>query len=334
MSNNSSTSYHNSTGHTNIFFVCMYSFISVVGFIFNLLALVFFFHLTKSRSQTIVYMTNLAIADVLLILTLPMRIYYHLGFDDLPQWLCEVLGLVLKANMYGSIFLLTSICFDRCMAVTFPMSTRVQGGRKKAPLVCLGIWMLTFGASVPIYLSKHPQVVHKDCFDGLPVYATKPAVVLTTLFVGFGIPLVIMLICSWGLARAVRRSSVAQTNLVDGRKIQRMITTSLLIFVLSFLPYHAILVHLSLYREDIPYPMQAAYRYSLVVACFNTVLDPVAYYFTTDTFRRSIDMDAVRRMFLLNSQSLETNRSRMLNMSTAEEPLNRHCRPKVSKLLR
>ncbi|XP_068444521.1 lysophosphatidic acid receptor 6 [Clinocottus analis] len=314
MWNNSSIQNHNdSTGHINIFFVCMYSFISVVGFILNLLALVFFLHHANYRSQTIVYMTNLVIADVLLILTLPVRIYYHLGFDNLPQWLCEALGLVLKANMYGSIFLLTSICFDRCMAVNFPMSSRVQRGRKKAPLVCLGIWMLTFGASVPIYLSKHQQVTHIDCFDGLPVYATKPAVVLTTLFVGFGIPLVIMLICSWGLARAVRRSSVAQTDLVDGRKIQRMITTSLLIFILSFLPYHAILVLLSLYGEDIPYPMRAAYRYSLMLACFNTVLDPVVYYFTTDTFKMNVNMGAVRRMFLLNSQSSETHRSRIPN---------------------
>ncbi|XP_054457738.1 lysophosphatidic acid receptor 6 [Anoplopoma fimbria] len=303
---------NNSTGHVNIFLVCMYSFIFVVGFLFNLLALVFFFYQTKSRSQTIVYMTNLAIADVLLILTLPMRIYYNLGFDDLPQWLCDVLGLVLKANMYGSIFLLTCICFDRCMAVTFHMSTRVSEGRRKAPLVCLGIWMLTFGASVPIYLSQRKHVSNKDCFHSLPVYATNLAVVLPTLFLGFGIPLVIMLICSWGLARAVRRSSVAKTNLVDSRKIQRMIATSLFIFILSFLPYHAILVLLYLYGENIPYPMQAAYRYSLMVACFNTVLDPVAYYFTTDTFRRSVDMG--RRMIPLNSQNSDSNhRSRMPN---------------------
>ncbi|XP_031707334.1 lysophosphatidic acid receptor 6 [Anarrhichthys ocellatus] len=315
MSNNTSIPDHNnSTGHINIFLVCMYSFVFIVGLIFNLIAMVFFLHHTKSRSQTVVYMTNLAIADVLLILTLPLRIYYHLGFDDLPQWLCDVLGLVLKANMYGSIFLLTSICFDRCMAVAFPMSTRVQEGRKKAPLVCLGIWMLTFGASVPIYLSQRTQNLNKDCFDSLPAYATKLVVVLPTLFVGFGIPLVIMLICSWGLARTVGRSSVAQTNLVDGRKIQRMIATSLLIFILSFLPYHAILVLLYLYGDTIPDPMQAAYRYSLMVACFNTVLDPVAYYFTTDTFRRSVDVGAVRRMFPFNSQTSETNnRSRIPN---------------------
>lgn len=314
MSNNTSIAcYIDSTGHINIFPVCMYSFITILGLIFNFLALVFFCSHIKSRSQTIIYMTNLAIVDVLLILTLPLRIYHHLhlGFE-LPQGLCDVLGLVLKANMYGSIYLLTCICFDRCMAVTFPMSARVQEGRKKAPLVCLGIWMLTFGASLPIYLSKRSNVTSDDCFDSLPVYATHPAVVWPTLFLGFGIPLVIMLVCSWGLVRAVGQSSVAKTNLVDSRKIQRMIATSLLIFLLSFLPYHAILVLLSLYGDNITCPMRVAYRYSLIVACLNTVLDPVAYYFTTDTFRSNMDISAFRRMFPLNTQSSD-NRTRVPN---------------------
>lgn len=292
MSNNYTACHSNRSNHIDIVPVCMYSCISIMGLIFNLIALVFFFSRKKSKSHTVIYMTNLAIADILLILTLPMRIYYHLGFSGLPQWLCDSLGLVLKANMYGSIFLLTCICFDRCMAVTFPMSKCVQEGRKKAPLVCLGIWMFTFGTSLPIYLSRR-HICHENCFDNLPVYATRPVVVLPTLFIGFGIPLVIMLICSWGLLRAIRLSTVAQTNLVDSRKIQRMIATSLLIFLLSFLPYHTTLVLVSLYRENIPNPMLTAYRYSLIVACFNTVLDPVAYYFTTDTFRRNIDRSRV-----------------------------------------
>ncbi|KAK5848650.1 hypothetical protein PBY51_006245 [Eleginops maclovinus] len=304
---------NNSAEHISIFSVCMYSFISIIGLVFNILALVFFFSQSKSRTQTIVYMTHLAIADILLILTLPMRIYYYLGFEVLPPWLCEVLGLVLKANMYGSIFFLNCICFDRCMAVTFPMSSCVQAGRKKAPWICFGIWTLTFGASLPIYLTKRKTSEYPICFDSLPVYATNPVVVFPTLIVGFGIPLVIMLICSWGLVRAVQSSTAAQTNLVDSGKIQRMIASSLLIFMLSFLPYHVILAVLSLYRDNITCPMRTAYRYSLMMACLNTVLDPIAYYFTTDTFKKNVDMSTVRRMFLLNSQSSDVNRSRMPN---------------------
>lgn len=312
MSTNNSTNCHNdSTSHISIFTVCTYSFILVIGLIFNLVALVVFLSSTKSRSQTTVYMTNLALADILLILTLPMRIYHHLGFAGLPQLLCDVLGLVLKANMYGSIFLLTCICFDRCMAVTFPMSCRVQQWRKKAPLICFGIWMFTFGASLPIYLSKHRVIANeKHCFDNLPVYATRPMTILPTLVLGFAIPLVVMLICSWGLIRAVQRSTVAQTELVDSRKIQRMIAASLFIFLLSFLPYHAILVYLFLYRDKISCPMLAAYRYSLMVACLNTVLDPITYYFTTDTFRNKVHINTLQRMFPLNSQSSLQGNSR------------------------
>lgn len=295
---------YNRTGHINILPVCIYSFIFVVGLIFNVTALVVFLSQNKSRSQTTVYMTNLALADTLLVLTLPVRIYYHLGYTGLPQSVCDGLSLILKANMYGSIFLLTCISFDRCMAVTFPMSGRVQEWRNKAPLVCLGIWMLTFGVSVPIYLSKQGQVSEEmHCFDNLPVYATQPVVVGPTLSVGFGIPLVVMLICSWGLVRAVQQSTAAQTNLVDSRKIQRMIAASLLIFLLSFSPYHATLGLLSLYRRNVSCPTLAAYRYSLMGACLNTVLDPIVYYFTTNTFRRNVDSGAGQRMLRLNSQS-------------------------------
>ncbi|XP_041638453.1 lysophosphatidic acid receptor 6 [Cheilinus undulatus] len=311
MSTNTSDSCYNETNHIKVVPVVMYSFIAIIGFILNSIALVVFCSNGRSRSQTIVYMTNLAIADLLLILTLPMRIYYHLGYNLLSQWLCNILGLVLKANMYSSIYLLMSICFDRCLAVTLPMSARVQGLRKKAPLVCFGIWLLTFGASIPIYFSKHinnSTETQRHCFDSLPVFAINPFVVIPTLVLGFGVPLVLMLICSWFLIRAVRRSTVAQTDLVDSSKISKMIITSLLIFVISFVPYHATLLLLSLNRENIPCPMLAAHRHSLMVACFNTVLDPVAYYFTTDTFRKKVDMGVVWRMLPLNSQSSDLNK--------------------------
>uniref|UniRef100_UPI0037E88BE4 lysophosphatidic acid receptor 6 n=1 Tax=Semicossyphus pulcher TaxID=241346 RepID=UPI0037E88BE4 len=308
MSINASTicySHNHTPSHLDIVPVCVYSIILIVGSMFNIVALLVFFNSARSRSHTIIYMINLAIADLLLILTLPLRIIYHLGYDILSQRLCDMLGLVLKANIYSSIYLLMCICCDRCLAVTLPMSSRVQEGRKKAPLICLGIWMLTFGASMPIYFSKQIKEDQHHCFDSLPVFATHPMVVYPTLFLGFGIPMVLMLICSWFLVRAVRRSTVAQSNLVDSSKISKMIATSLLVFLISFLPYHTTLLLVSLHRENIPCPLLGAYRHSLMIACCNTVLDPVAYYFTTDTFRRNVDVDvgAVWRMLPLNSQS-------------------------------
>lgn len=304
---------NDSTSHFDIIHVCLYSFIFIVGLTLNVIALVFFFCQIKSRSPTVVYMTNLTMADFLLILTLPVRICYHLGLKGIPPVLCDCLGLILKANMYGSILFLACICFDRCIAVSFPMSSRIQRARQKSRLVCLGVWILSFGPSLPIYILKREKVslnVTKNCFDNPPVYATQPAVVFSTLLLGFGLPLAIMLICSWILVHTVQKSPVAQTNLVDSRKIRRMIATSLLIFLISFSPYHATLVVLSLHREAITsrtcngmQPMLAAYRYSLVVACLNTVLNPIAYYFTTDTFRKNVVIGTVQKMFPLYNLS-------------------------------
>lgn len=310
---NATTCTNDSTNHFDIIHVCLYSFIFIVGLTLNVIALVFFFCQIKSISPTVVYMTNLTVADFLLILTLPVRIYYHLGLEGIPLVLCDCLGLILKANMYGSILFLACICFDRCVAVSFPMSTRIQRARQKSWLICLGVWILSFGPSVPIYILKRENVslnVTKHCFDNPPVYATQPAVVFSTLFLGFGLPLAIMLVCSWILVHTVQKSTVAQTNLLNSRKIRRMIATSLLIFLFSFSPYHATLVVLSLHREPITsrtcsgmHPMLAAYRYSLVVACLNTVLNPIAYYFTTDTFRKNMVIGTVQKMFPLYNLS-------------------------------
>lgn len=294
---------------TNPVFVAVYSVVCIPGITLNLTALIVFFCHTKSRSHTIVYMTNLAIADLLLVCTLPLRVYYHLGFQGLPQKICEVAGLVLLSNMYGSILLLTCVSIDRCLAVCFPMSSRVRDGRKKAPLVCLGIWMLTIGASLPTYLinkSRENGETQSNCFRSFPKYATNITLLASSLTVGFGMPLIIMVLGSWGLVRAVSKSTAAQmSGLTDSFKIQRMVSINLAIFLCCFLPYHIMLAVIYSYKENenIPCSVMSAYYYTLMVTCLNAILDPLAYYFTTETFRKNVEIDLVRRILPMNNLS-------------------------------
>ncbi|XP_036404981.1 lysophosphatidic acid receptor 4 [Megalops cyprinoides] len=320
MMNTSQNMSQNASSKRNLVFVGAYTLVFIAGLILNLISLVVFCRQSKSRSHTIVYMTNLAVADLLLVCTLPMRIYYHLGFSDLPQTLCEVLGLTLLVNMYGSIFLLTCISVDRCMAVCFPMSARVKDWRKKAVLVCLCVWILTIGASLPIYLFKKKKSNRGEhqCFGSAPVYATQRVAVATTLTIGFSVPLASILTCSWFLIRAIGRSEAVQTGAVDSQKIRRMITVSLVIFLVCFLPYHLILglLYASPDRRspedaegpNFPPALVSAYQYSLVLACFNAMLDPLVYYFTTETFRNNtININTIRRMLPLQSHSSDSN---------------------------
>lgn len=314
MFNNSSTLW-NCTEQSNTVYVTAYILVFILGLILNLIALVIFFCHTKSRSHTTVYMTNLALADLILVCALPIRIYKYLGFQ-VHQHIFEVSGLILLANMYVSILLLTCISLDRCLAVCFPLSPRVREGRKKAPLVCFGIWMLTIGASLPMYL-KNNSITKQEHF---PKYAVQTNALSSSLIVGFGMPLVIMVVSSWGLVRAINKSTAAQTpDLVNSQRIHRMVITNIAIFLFCFLPYHILLIVLHFYRNDVesmPCAILHAYRYSLMLACLNAILDPMAYYFTTETFRKNVDIDVVWRIWPLNNLSSDENTRSRAALST------------------
>ncbi|XP_051990270.1 lysophosphatidic acid receptor 6-like isoform X1 [Xyrauchen texanus] len=320
-----STSQNTAQGQMDVVFVTVYTVVFIVGLVLNLTALVIFLRNSKSQSHTTIYMIHLAFADLILVCTLPVRIYYHGGFKGLPQKIHEFTGLILLANMYGSIFLLTCISFDRCVAVCFPLSSRVREGRKKAWCVCLGIWFLTIGTSLPIYFKQEKTIPlnissnTEQCFANFPQYATRTVALTSTLIVGFGIPLTVMSLSSWGLIRAISKSTAAQNSeLVDSDRIKRMITTNLGIFLCCFLPYHFMLVLLYAYSkpESIPCSLVPAYQYSLMIACLNAMLDPLAYYFTTETFRSKMDVDAVRKIWHMNSNSFDGNNRSRAPLST------------------
>ncbi|XP_043099284.1 lysophosphatidic acid receptor 6 [Puntigrus tetrazona] len=292
----------------NQIFVGVYSVVFIFGLTLNLTALVVFFRNSKSSSHTTVYMIHLAFADILLVCTLPVRIYFHSVLGGLHLTVCKLSGLVMLSNMYSSIFLLTCISFDRCIAVCFPLSSLVREGRKKAWCVCLGIWILTIATSLPIYFTKKtkPGEHNMACFGGFPHYATEKAPLVSTLIMGFGIPLFIMILSSWGLIQAISKSTAVQTSdLIDSARIKRMIITNLTIFLFCFLPYHIML--LILHFKKCTCTLLTAYRYSLMVACLNAMLDPVVYYFTTETFRKKMDVESVRKIWPMNSHSSDGN---------------------------
>ncbi|XP_072447392.1 lysophosphatidic acid receptor 6 [Chiloscyllium punctatum] len=299
---------------TDHLYVTLFSFIFLLGLLFNTLALVFFFRFTKIRSQTTVYMKNLACTDLLLVASLPVRILYYVDRRTLPPLLCELTGLIFLVNMYGSIFFLTCISLDRCVAICFPMKSRVNSLRGQAKWISAGVWLLVVGASIPPYLLiRKPGNATEECqlcFHQKPSYVTNPATVVPTLLVGYGIPLSTILVCSLALLRGVHRSSAARMDYVDWHKIRNMVAANVVIFVICFLPYHTVLL-LYLAAPSQERALGASYRATISVACLNAIFDPLAYYFATETFQKSVGMKALRNALTSNTDSVDcNNRSR------------------------
>uniref|UniRef100_A0A8C3F6Y9 G-protein coupled receptors family 1 profile domain-containing protein n=2 Tax=Emydidae TaxID=8476 RepID=A0A8C3F6Y9_CHRPI len=294
---------NNSSSLTDPVFVGLYTLIFTLGLVLNLAALYIFFRCSSIRSLTTVYMKNLAVSDLLLVVSLPVRIYYYSRRPCLGDQVCEITGLLLLVNMYGSIFLLTCISWDRCMAVCFPMHPRVKALRKQAKYICLGVWLLSCAGTVPTYFTQAKGERMEHCFDNKPKYVTQPSV-SSAMALCFVLPLLVMVVCSWALLRAIRRSAAAQMELVNSAKIRSMIVANVTIFLGCFLPFHLVLIcyQVEALRGEM---LEFSYRCTLLVASANAALDPLAYYFATETFQRMVVMDNLRKAWGFHTDSAE-----------------------------
>ncbi|XP_063786964.1 lysophosphatidic acid receptor 6-like [Pseudophryne corroboree] len=291
---------------SRLLYLCGYSIIAVLGLVLNIVALYLFFHLPKLRSPTTVYMKNLAFADLLLVCTLPLRIYgYTLPPTATPSstmrtLICDVAGSLLLLNMYGSIFLLTCISLDRYLAVCFPIRSRHL--RQKAPWVCVGVWTLNLGSCIASYTSTK-ESNSSSCFYGQPPFVTKKGPTIGALTVGFLVPVLIITASSVVLLRAVGHSHVVQEGMVNKLKILHMLTANICIFLLCFLPYHTVLLLYQVLTHSCT--IDEAYKITLLTACCNTVLDPFAYYFASETMKNMVRVEIkVGKMRLIELSDL------------------------------
>ncbi|XP_015272337.1 PREDICTED: lysophosphatidic acid receptor 6-like [Gekko japonicus] len=284
------SSYTNCSQAADVAFVSIYSLLFVVGLPLNLAALWIFFFRGALRSITTIYMKNLAASDLLLLASLPLRVYYYSKRPPLSQMVCEIAGLLLLVNMYSSIFLLTCISWDRCMAVCFPLRPWAQALRRQAKYICAGVWALSILGSIPSYFASGAKGENDTrCFDSRPQYITDPRI-SSAMVVSFAVPLVIMVTCSCSLLRVVHQSTVVQMKLVKGAKIQHMVVTNVAIFLGCFLPYHLVLLWFQVGALNNAH-WDRVYRWALLLACVNATLDPLAYYFATETFQHLVAMD-------------------------------------------
>lgn len=302
---------NNSSCHrvSQVLYLSGYAIILFSGLIINSVAIFLFFYVNKLRSPTIVYMKNLVITDLLLVCTLPLKIYCYTvqpsKMDtDIEFKICNITGSFLLLNMYGSIFLLTCISFDRYLAVCFPLRSRHL--RQKALWVCVGVWLLNITACTVTYLSSRSGT-NSSCLDGRPTFVTKRLPTVGAISIGFLAPLAVIVIGSVAMLRSMNRSQVVRDGLVNNVKVIRMLAANTTIFLLCFLPYHLVLL---LYQFMDNYILEEAYKITLLTACCNTVLDPFAYYFTTDTIRNAVkeEIKAGKKFLELSDQSYEKNK--------------------------
>lgn len=281
----------------------IFSIVFVLGLITNMAAMYIFFCSLKLRNETTTYMMNLVVSDLLFVFTLPLRVLYFVSRNwPFSDELCKISVALFYTNMYGSIFFLTCISMDRFLAIVYPLSSRSVRTKGKAKLVCLAVWVLVLAGSLPtgILLKSKPEnnSTNKSCFENFSSnewqeHLSKMVVFIVT--VGFLIPLLLNVACSAMVLRTLcQPRTLTRGGQLNKTKVLRMIVVHLLIFCVCFIPYNINLIFYALVRTKIlksclaESVVRTIYPIALCLAVTNCFLDPIVYYFTSETFQNSI----------------------------------------------
>ncbi|XP_018427950.1 PREDICTED: proteinase-activated receptor 1-like [Nanorana parkeri] len=260
------------------------------------MAIVMFLVKMKVRKPAVVFMLNLATADVLLISVLPFYIVYrfsgsHWLFGD---GMCHFVMAAYYCNMYCSSLLMTSISVDRFLAVVYPVRSLPWRTVKRAWLVCGVIWVISLAGTVLLLIGEQtytfPALDITVCHDYQHLGGYFSFIIFPYFSSAFSLfiflPLLITTFCYIGIIRSLSRSQF------DGRhkrlRAIRLSVVVLCMFVLCFGPANVIYIIHLVQKEYGDHSLYIAYIVSSCISSINCCLDPLIYYFASSQCQRYV----------------------------------------------
>ncbi|XP_060931885.1 cysteinyl leukotriene receptor 2-like [Limanda limanda] len=281
----------------------LFTFALPVGILGNVAALVNYTCFRKSSSTSNIFLLNLALCDSAWILTLPFTLYFTFQRPHLKdiQVFCQFKKISFNINIYGSILFLTLISFDRYIGTVHPISSLRWWDVGKAKLCAVCTWVLLILSSIPdLYVTfaiQRPENV-TVCMDHIhgPFIYVKTITIIRTI-VGFLLPFSIMLVFYINTVRVLRRLPRGRRDRGAqraGGKPQLLITAAILIFVVSFMPYHIMvitLVFMRIHNQVTPSNtnvLYASFEFFEAMCSVSSCLDPVLYIAASEQFQKKL----------------------------------------------
>ncbi|XP_063788732.1 chemerin-like receptor 2 isoform X2 [Pseudophryne corroboree] len=235
---------------------------------------------------------NLAVADLIFVLFLPLHITYvatnfHWPFGKI---LCKVNSFIAILNMFASVFFLALICLDRYMLLSWPNFAQRHRTLSKSGIVSGIVWLTaTFIASPALYY-RDTEIIKSStiCFNNFHesnlsiIIRTHISLTLTRFFVGYLFPLLTMIVCYTILSIRMKRKSTQANS-----KFFWMVLAIVVAFFLCWTPYHILSLMELRAHEDEAYHdwLRVGMPISTSMAFVNSCINPILYVLISKVFR-------------------------------------------------
>ncbi|XP_075314902.1 C-C chemokine receptor type 6-like [Odontesthes bonariensis] len=287
----------------------VHSIICVLGLVGNSLVIVTYALYKKSKSMTDIYLLNVAVADLLFVLALPLLVYNEQSSWSMGPVACKLLRGSYSVNLYSGMLLLACISTDRYIAIVQARRSFRLRSLSYSRVICVIVWIFAVLVSVPTFYFYHwyePSHLHdaflleeyKEDQTHQPVYvcefradsritamAAKVAIPSVQLAVGFFLPLLIMIFCYAAVIVTLMKAKNFQRH-----KAVRVVLAVVAVFVLCHLPYNVALLcdTVSMFQHQ-SCALLDLWQVSLTVlqtlAYLHSCLNPLLYAFIGVKFR-------------------------------------------------
>lgn len=258
------------------------------------MALWVFLFRTKKKHPAVIYMANLALADLLSVIWFPLKIAYHIHGNNwiYGESLCKVLIGFFYGNMYCSILFLTCLSVQRYWVIVNPMLYPMRKA-SIAISVSLGIWLLILLVTIPLYAVKQtlyiPALNITTCHDVLPEAVLVGDMFNYFLSLAIGVFLFPAFLTAFAYVLMIRTLQSSALDKNSEKKRQRaikLIVTVLAMYLICFTPSNLLLVvHYFLIKNWGQSHVYALYLIALCLSTLNSCIDPFVYYFISQDIR-------------------------------------------------
>ncbi|KAG9463403.1 hypothetical protein GDO78_021816, partial [Eleutherodactylus coqui] len=276
----------------------VYTVVFIVALPLNLMAILMFVLKIRIKTPAIVYMLNLATADLLFVAVLPLNIVYRFSGNNwqIGDGMCRFVIATFYCNMYCSILLMMSISVDKYMAVVFPIRSLSWRSMRRAWLVCGVIWLVSMAGTAPLLLNKQTDDIESlnitTCHDVVELEDQRNFYMYyftTFSSIFFLLPLIITVFCYSEIVRTLSKSS---KDIKSCSKKTRAILLTILVlsvFIICFAPTNIILLmHYLGFSHRYSDSLYIAYLLCACISSISNCLDPLMYYYVSSRYRNYI----------------------------------------------
>ncbi|XDV45184.1 hypothetical protein PO909_013321 [Leuciscus waleckii] len=277
---------HNSTNHgfdqtSSVVITFVYFVVCAVGLCGNTLVIYVILRYAKMKTVTNIYILNLAVADVLCMLSLPfIAIQLLLLHWPFGSAICRVVLTADSMNQFTSIFFLTVI----------------------------GVNLKRYEARTCTMLWPEPQNTYYTAF------------IFYTFFLGFFLPLIVISMCYLLIVIKVKSSGMrvgSTKRKRSERKVTRMVSIVVVVFVLCWLPFYVFNVTSVTGTVPTTPVLKSTFDFVVVLGYANSCANPILYAFLSDNFKKSFQnvlcLKRVGGLDEIDRSDSRQDRTRMVN---------------------